>query len=120
MRTTTTQVTYPALADDPGPRRTIKISGMAPVETGPYANQARVTMQDGSTLCLIPALSGAAAGFIEVRREREREGGESERERETLVPGLAGAAAGFMEVCVLIYVVSCGWWLACAAAWAGS
>jgi hypothetical protein len=51
---------------------------------------------------------------------REREGGESERERQTLVPGLAGAAAGFMEVCVLIYVVSCGWWPACAAAWAGS
>jgi hypothetical protein len=76
---------------------------MAPVETGPDANQTRVTMQDGSTLCLVPALSGTAPGFIEVRREREggREG-ERERGREAVMPGLAGAAAGFMEVCLRI------------------
>jgi hypothetical protein len=60
-------VTYPAGPDDHGPRRNIKIMGMAPIETGPSPRQTCVTMQDGSTLCLIPALGGGP-GFIELRR----------------------------------------------------
>ena len=54
-------VTYQAGPDDHIPRRNIKIAGMAPIETGPAPRQTRVTMQDGSTLCLIPAL-GAGRG----------------------------------------------------------
>ena len=60
-------VTYQAGPDDHIPRRNIKIAGMAPIETGPAPRQTRVTMQDGSTLCLIPALGGGP-GLIELRR----------------------------------------------------
>lgn len=63
----TEMVSYPAGPDDPGPRRCIKISGMAPIETGPLAKQTGVTMQDGSILCLIPGLGGTP-DIIEIRR----------------------------------------------------
>ena len=63
----TEMVSYQAGADDVGPRRNIKITGMAPIETGPNARQTGVTMQDGSTLCLIPGLGGGP-GMIEIRR----------------------------------------------------
>ena len=63
----TEMVTYPAGADDATERRNVKISGMAPIETGPNARQTRLTMQDGSTMCLIPGLGGGP-GILEVRR----------------------------------------------------
>jgi len=63
----TEMVTYPAGADDAAERRNIKVSGMAPIETGPNSRQTRLTMQDGSTLCLIPGLGGGP-GILEVRR----------------------------------------------------